>query len=200
MRRTDSRHERSDHLDRLLARLFTLPLVRGIQLGLGMLLVREGIKLIFAKQATLLWNNLSLGGWGIALSAAIIIAGVAILSSPMCHGSGGITAHFKFGARTPKSNYVIGTVCLLLAAIGTAAAAVLQLIPVALLGVFLIYVGLQHAFYLRDIIKRTPLLLVAFSVGLVSVLTTNLMWGFFVGLLLQTVLRLTVKKEFPIAS
>jgi SulP family sulfate permease len=291
------------NLTRLLARLFTLPLVRGIQLGLGLLLVREGIKLIFAKQAILLWNNLSLGGWEIAVSAAIIlalfirsqrlpaglllltvgiviglstydtglhnvewhpiplshirlnaqelwrvlpllvipqfaltfansivasentakilygdradrvtirslawsiavmnVASAIILGSPMCHGSGGITAHFKFGARTPKSNYFIGTVCLLLAAIGTAAVAVLQLIPVAMLGVFLIYVGFQHAFYLRDIIKRFPLLLIAFSVGVVSVLTTNLMWGFLVGLLVQAVMRFAVKKELSISS
>lgn len=275
----------------VLARLFTLPVVRGIQLGLGLLLLREGIRLIFAKQATLLWNNLSLVGWELALIAAIILAvfmkserfpagllllgvGVAIglcaygaglrnvewhpipltvihvnapelwrvlpllvipqfaltfgnsivasentarilygdqanrvtirglagsiavmnvasaviLASPLCHGSGGITAHFKFGARTPKSNYVIGAVCLLLAAIGTAAVAVLRLIPVAVLGVFLIYVGIQHALYLRDIVRRLPFLLIATAVGVVALLTTNLMWGFLVGLVLQAII------------
>src|SRR5208282_3787524 len=32
----------------------------------------------------------------------------AIQGSPLCHGSGGITAHYRFGARTAKSSYVIG--------------------------------------------------------------------------------------------
>ncbi len=279
------------NLGGLLARLFTVPVVRGIQLGLGLLLLREGIRLVFAKQATLLWNNWSLVGWELALVAAIIltlfikserfpagllllgfgvaiglcayvaglrnlewrpipltfirlnaqelwrvlpllvipqfaltfgnsivasentarilygdqanrvtirglagsiavmnVASAAILASPLCHGSGGITAHFKFGARTPKSNYVIGAVCLLLAAIGAAAVAVLRLIPIAILGVFLIYVGVQHALYLRDIVKRLPFLLIAASVGVVALLTTNLMWGFLVGLVLQAII------------
>lgn len=274
----------------VLARLFTLPVVRGIQLGLGLLLLREGIKLVLAKQAVLRLNNLTLFGWEIALAAAVIllflirserfpagllvlafgivvgvymygaglrdldwrpipltlmrpnlhefwyvlpllvipqfaltfgnsivasentaqilygqrasrvairglatsiavmnITSAAILGAPMCHGSGGITAHYKFGARTPKSNYVIGAACLLLAAVGTAAVAVLRLIPVAVLGVFLIYVGIQHALYLRDIAKRLPLLLIALSVGIIALLTTNLTWGFLVGLLLQVI-------------
>lgn len=278
----------------VLARLFTLPVVRGIQLGLGLLLCREGIKLVFAKQTVLHWNNLPVFGWEIALAAAFIllfltrsqrfpagllvlafglvigvclygaglrnldwrpipltlihpnlhelwrvlpllvipqfaltfgnsivasentaqilygrrarrvtirglatsiavmsITSAAILGAPMCHGSGGITAHYKFGARTPKSNYVIGAACLLLAAIGTAAVAVLRLIPVAVLGVFLIYVGVQHALYLRDIVGRRPQLLIALSVGIIALLTTNLTWGFLVGLVLQVIVRFT---------
>jgi SulP family sulfate permease len=274
----------------LLARLFTLPIVRGVQLGLGLLLLREGVKLILARQASLSWNGVPLLGWEISVAAAVILllfirserfpagllllgsgivlgllasggdlrhlewrpiplsllhlkaselwrvlpllvipqfaltfgnsivasentaqilygerasrvtirslsasiavmnlASAAILGSPMCHGSGGLTAHFKFGARTQRSNYVIGAVCLLLAAVGTAAIAVLRLIPVAVLGVFLIYVGIQHALYLRDIARRVPLLLIALAVGIVAALTTNLMWGFLVGLVLQTI-------------
>ncbi len=284
----------------LLARLFTLPVVRGIQLGLGLLLLREGLKLVFGPQASLSWNNLPLAGWQIALGAGVILllfirserfpagllllgfgivigllvsggglrhvewrplglsllhlnkaelwrvlpllvipqfaltfgnsivasedtarilygerakrvtvrslaaaiaimnfASAAILGSPMCHGSGGITAHYKFGARTPRSNYVIGAVCLLLAAVGTAAVAVLRLIPIAVLGVFLIYVGVQHALYLRDLVRRVLLLLIAICVGVVAVLTTNLMWGFLVGLGLQIILS-AWKRTAPI--
>jgi uncharacterized membrane protein len=59
------------------------------------------------------------------------------------------------------------------------------LIPLAVLGVFLVYVGIQHAAYLRDLLQRRTQLLIAVCVGLVSLLTTNLMWGFLVGFLLQ---------------
>ena len=80
------------------------------------------------------------------------LVSAAIQGSPLCHGSGGITAHYRFGARTPKSSYVIGGVCILLALFGGAAVGLLHLIPLAVLGVFLVYVGIQHAAYLRDLI------------------------------------------------
>jgi sulfate permease, SulP family len=281
----------------LLAKVFTLPIVRGIQLGLGLLLAREGLRLILGHQSTLAPSNgTSITAWEIALGAAILLlsfykstrypaalvllaAGVAlgllmqwgksppfawgpvplqflhpradefwrvlpllvipqfaltfgnsivatentsqilygprarrvtvralslsialvnlasgmIEGAPMCHGSGGVTAHYKFGARTPKSSYIIGGLCILLALFGRAAIGVLHLIPIAILGVFLIYVGIQHAAYLRDIVKRAPLLLIAVCVGAVSLLTTNLMWGFLTGFVLQGILLIHEK-------
>jgi SulP family sulfate permease len=108
-----------------------------------------------------------------------------IQAPPLCHGSGGITAHYQFGARNPRSSYVIGVVCILLALFGRAAVSVLKLIPAAVLGVLLAYVGIQHAAYLRDIFRRPPLLVIAVCVGVVSLLTTNLTWGFLTGFLLQ---------------
>ena len=51
--------------------------------------------------------------------------------------------------------------------------------------VLLVYVGIQHSSYLRDILKRLPLLGIAIGGGVVSLLTTNLMWGFLTGFLLQ---------------
>jgi sulfate permease, SulP family len=105
----------------------------------------------------------------------------AIQGAPLCHGSGGITAHYRFGARTPKSSYVIGGVCILLALFGGAAVSLLHLIPLSVLGVFLVYVGIQHAAYVRDLVQHWPQLLIAACVGLISILT-NLMWGSLVGL------------------
>jgi SulP family sulfate permease len=278
----------------LLARLFTLPIVRGIQLGLGLLLAREGLRLILERR-----EGLALGGvmavsslvialgataillafrqsqrfpaalvllfagailgvlsyWGalpsfapgplplemlrpqaselkLALVALVLpqfaltfgnsivasentaqilygpqarrvstralslsigvmnLLGSAALAAPMCHGSGGITAHYKFGARSQKSNYVIGGVCLLLALFGASAVGLLKLIPMTILGVFLIYVGIQHAAFLRDIVKNRAWLSIAIAVGLVALATTNLTWGFLVGFALQGILLL----------
>ncbi len=287
-----------------LARLFTLPIVRGIQLGLGLLLAREGLRLVFSQQPRLVFSNgIGLTRWEVALAAAVLllafqtsqrypaalvllIAGIGlgslmqwgkaltflwgpvplnllhprvdeswkvlpllvipqfaltfgnsivatentaqilygqqarrvtirglslsialvnlvsgfIQAAPMCHGSGGITAHNKFGARTPKSSYVIGSICLLLALLGRAAITVLHLIPVAVLGVFLVYVGVQHAAYLRDILKRVSLLFIAVCVGVVSFLTTNLMWGFLAGFALQGALLMHEKIKLKTRS
>ncbi len=280
-----------------LAKLFTLPIVRGIQLGLGLLLVREGVRLMLgAKSNLVLAGGTGLPAWSIALGGAVVLAvfqssrrfpaalvllaaGIAlgimaawgklpalawgplpiellhprlaelwrvlpllvvpqfaltfgnsivatentaqilygaqarrvtvrglslsigvvnlisgmIQGSPLCHGSGGITADYQFGARTPRSSYVIGGVCVLLGLFGKTAVGFLGLIPLAVLGVFLVYVGVQHAAYLRDIVRRVPLLLIAICVGVVSLLTTNLMCGFLVGFFLQGILLVVEK-------
>jgi SulP family sulfate permease len=280
-----------------LAKLFTLPIVRGIQLGLGLMLIREGVRLIMGRSAVLAFSErVSVPGWVVALVAAIVLvllwkstrypaalallalgiglgllaqwgkmptfawgplpisflhpsvaelwrvlpllvipqfaltfgnsivatentskllygeqakrvtinglsASIAIVNlvsgmlqaAPMCHGSGGVTAHYKFGARTPKSTYIIGGLCLLLALFGRAAVGVLHLIPIAVLGVFLVFVGIQHSLYLRDIAKRVPHLLIAVVIGLIAVITTNLMWGFMVGFVLQGILLIYEK-------
>jgi MFS superfamily sulfate permease-like transporter len=69
----------------------------------------------------------------------------------------------------------------------------LELIPLAVLGVFLVYVGIQHAAYLRDILKYRTKVLVAVLVGLVSLLTTNLTWGFLVGFVMEGILWTSAK-------
>jgi len=272
-----------------LAKLFTLPIVRGIQLGLGLLLAREGLRLMLSPRSAVVlaagrtvdaweiglvgallllllqgsrrlpaalvllaagitlglmsqWAKLPALGWGplpltllhphlaelrrvltllvvpqfaltfgnsivatentahilygtqarrvtvrgLCMSIGLInLLGGMIQAPPLCHGSGGVTAHYQFGARSPKSSYLIGVVCLLLALFGRAALGFLNLIPAAVLGVLLAYVGIQHAAYLRDIVSRPPLLVIAACVGEVSLLTTNLMWGFLTGFVLQ---------------
>jgi hypothetical protein len=42
-------------------------------------------------------------------------------------------------------------------------------------------------------VKRAPLLLIAVCVGAVSLLTTNLMWGFLTGFVLQGILLIHEK-------
>lgn len=277
-----------------LAKLFTLPIVRGIQLGLGLILIREGFRLALGGAS----SGLTVGGagipaWEIAAGGAVILlvfrrslrfpaalvllaAGVAVgllargrtleaagwgplhlallhpradviknvlmllvlpqfaltfgnsivatedtarvlygaqarkvtvralalsiglmnlvsgmlISAPTCHGSGGVTAHYRFGARSPKSNYVIGGVCLLLALFGGGAVVALRLIPKAVLGVFLVYVGIQHGFLIRDIFFRKRSIFIAVCVGVVSLVKTNLTYGFVVGFLLEVFLTI----------
>ena len=285
----------------LLARLFTLPIVRGIQLGLGLLLAREGLRLILERREGLALGGLiavsslliALGAtailvafrhsqrfpaalvllfvgavlgvlshWGalpsfapgplplelfhpqaselkVALVALVLpqfaltfgnsivasentaqilygtqarrvttralslgigvmnLVSGAVLAAPMCHGSGGITAHYKFGARSQKSNYVIGGICLILAVFGASAVGLLKVIPMTILGVFLIYVGIQHAAFLRDIVRNRGYLFIAVAVGLVALATTNLTWGFLVGFALQGTLLAMSRNRQP---
>ena len=133
-----------------------------------------------------------------ALSTSIGIINVLtafLQGAPLCHGSGGITAHNKFGARSAKSSYIIGGICLLLALVGGAATGILNVIPTAVLAVFLVYVGIQHAGYLRDILGDPPKIFVASAVGLVAFATTNLMWGFLTGFILEAIFALTIRRR-----
>ncbi len=275
-----------------LARLFSLPIIRGVQLGLGLILLREGIRLAF-NSPVLFLEGFALPSWAVALAgsallvaflpskrfpaALVLLAGGALIgavaphhvplesgwgpvplhllspslrelkkvfillalpqfaltfgnsivaaentaqvlygreasrvtaralslsiglmnvtsslfmAAPTCHGSGGISAHYRFGARSPKSSYIIGGVCLMLALFGGAAIGLLTFIPKALLAVFLAYVGVAHGALVRDIVAEKKSLLVAAVVGVVSLLATNLTFGFLAGFLLEGLFRL----------
>ncbi len=64
---------------------------------------------------------------------------------PVCHGSGGLTAHFRMGARTPVSTSVTGAMLITVALLfGSSALEVRSLVPYAVLGALLLYVGVQH--------------------------------------------------------
>jgi len=63
---------------------------------------------------------------------------------PMCHGSGGLAAHYRFGARTSFSTAFIGVMLLLIGLfLGSSGLQVLQIIPSAVLGGMLFYSGLD---------------------------------------------------------
>jgi len=285
-----------------LARLFSLPIIRGIQLGLGLILLREGIRLAFNSNA-LLWAGFALPSWALALAgtaflvaflpskrfpAALVLLGGGVLigalaphqpplgagwgpmplhlltpnfpelkkvlvllalpqfaltfgnsivatentaqvlygptarrvtaralalsiglmnvtsslflATPTCHGSGGISAHYRFGARSAKSSYVIGGVCLILALFGGAAVGLLSFIPKAFLAVFLGYVGVVHGALVRDIVPKKRALFVAGVVGVVSLRTTNLSMGFLAGFLLEGLFRFFAWRDRTIAK
>lgn len=62
----------------------------------------------------------------------------------MCHGSGGLAAHYRFGGRTGLTPGIIGVVLLLLAVLlGPSGIELLQAIPMPVLGALLLYSGLD---------------------------------------------------------
>jgi len=67
--------------------------------------------------------------------ASIILAGI-----PLCHGAGGLASRYRFGARTGGSNLIIGLLFLLVAILfGGGTLLVVQLIPLSVLGVLLVF-------------------------------------------------------------
>ena len=107
---------------------------------------------------------------------------------PLCHGAGGLAAHYRFGARTAGSNLMIGIVFLALAFfLGIHALAVVYLVPMAILGVLLIFAGGQLALTIIDMETRKDLFVALLMLGIT--LASNLAVGFLVGIIVAYVLK-----------
>lgn len=117
-----------------------------------------------------------------SMGIANIISGV-IGGAPMCHGSGGLTAHNKFGATSERSGYVIGFALIGLALmLGDSVLSLLSAFPHGILGVLLCYVGIQHSLFIRDILKDRSATLVALTTAIIGFSTRNLTIGFLAGI------------------
>ena len=120
----------------------------------------------------------------ISYSAGIANVLTGILTGmPMCHGSGGLTAHYRAGARSYRMNVIIGSVLLAVGLfLGPTALAVMALIPLPVLAGFLAFTGFFHSSLVASL--RGSDLVVAIVMGLVGVLTTNLALSLGAGLAL----------------
>jgi SulP family sulfate permease len=115
----------------------------------------------------------------------------AIGGMPVCHGAGGLTAHYSFGARTGGAPLVIGAI-LVVAALGLGAGlgTLLGAFPLPILAGLLAGAGLLHIGLLRDL-DRGRGLAFALGVGLLGFLT-NIAVGLAAGLAVWWALRLVV--------
>ncbi|MBI4306470.1 MAG: hypothetical protein HY678_09160 [Chloroflexi bacterium] len=114
---------------------------------------------------------------------------------PNCHGCGGLTAHYRLGARTPLATAVLGTVLIVIAIVfGRSAMEVRNLLPAATLGALLLYVGIQHVFLGLNV-KATPHLLLVVLIAAVSMAAGgNLAIGAAAGLVLYWGIRWTAAR------
>jgi SulP family sulfate permease len=114
---------------------------------------------------------------GLADIASFFFGGI-----PMCHGAGGLAAHYRFGARTAGSNVIIGGIFIVLALVfGENIVAILKLLPFSLLGVLLVFAGLQLALMIQDLRDRKDLFVALLMLGIA--LATNLGVAFIIGII-----------------
>jgi SulP family sulfate permease len=107
---------------------------------------------------------------------------------PMCHGAGGLAAHYRFGARTAGSNFMIGAIFIIFAVfLGSHSLALFTLIPMAVLGVLLAFSGSQLALTLLDVGGRKDLFVCIMILGIT--LASNLAIGFLIGICLAYILK-----------
>lgn len=109
---------------------------------------------------------------------------------PICHGSGGLTAHYRFGARSGGASLMLGGILVALAILVDGnVVPLLALIPYPVLGALLVFTGVQHGLLARDV-RGWREVLVAGTVAAVGFATGNLAFGFGVGLIMQAILEL----------
>jgi sulfate permease, SulP family len=107
----------------------------------------------------------------------------AISGMPVCHGAGGMTAHYSFGARTGGAPLMMGG-ALVAVAVGAGAGlgALLPAFPLPLLAGLLATAGLLHIGLLRDLRggRNWALALLVGGIGF----GVNLAWALVIGLVL----------------
>jgi len=113
---------------------------------------------------------------------------------PLCHGAGGLAAHYRFGARSAGSNCIIGSIFIVLATLlGTHALSTVTLLPMSVLGVLLLFAGVQLALTVIDMKEQKDLFVTLVMLGIT--LASNLGVAFVAGIALAYALksdRLTV--------
>jgi SulP family sulfate permease len=111
------------------------------------------------------------------------VASGAVAGMPVCHGAGGLTAHYALGARTAGAPLVMGATLLVLALVlGSSLAELLPGFPLPILAGLLAGAGLLHIGLLRDL-RGIREWLVAVLIGTIG-FAFNLAVGLVVGLVL----------------
>ncbi len=112
----------------------------------------------------------------------------AIGGMPLCHGAGGLAAHFRFGARTAGSNLMIGAIFTALAILlGRHCLTIVYLLPFSVLGVLLLFAGSQLALTVLDLKNRNELFVCLIILGIT--LATNLAAAFIAGIAIAYLLK-----------
>ena len=109
---------------------------------------------------------------------------------PMCHGSGGLAGQYHFGARTGGSVVILGVIKLLVGLfLGVSAMQLIQLYPLSILGIMLIFAGYELARPARDQ-KQLVGIIITISTAL-GIIFLNTLYGFLIGLLVYLIIKVS---------
>jgi SulP family sulfate permease len=128
------------------------------------------------------------GRFALTMGIANVPAGL-FGAVPMCHGTGGLAAHYRFGARTGGAPVMIGAVLVVLALVlGELGLSILALIPNSVLGVLLIFAGLELCPLVRSL-KSNEEFFVALLIAGIALAVPNMAWAFGIGIAVDLFIR-----------
>lgn len=109
---------------------------------------------------------------------------------PCCHGAGGLAGQYKFGGRSGGCVAVLGLGKMVLGLVlGTSLVKVLTQFPVGLLGVLLLFAGIELAMAARDMNTKEESFVMLVCTG-VSLVSSGAAIGFGCGIVLHVLLKL----------
>ena len=166
-----------------IATAFTVLVVPQVPLSFAnsCLATADAAKVYFGDQG----RRVRPGRLATTFGSANLFAG-AVSGMPVCHGAGGMTAHYAFGARTGGAPLAMGGLLLVLAiGLGTSLAELLTAFPLPILAGVLATAGVLHILLLRDLrgmrawAFALPVGVVGFEVNLTVALGIGLAlwWG-----------------------
>ncbi len=133
------------------------------------------------------------GRFALTMGLANLPAGL-LGAVPMCHGTGGLAAHYRFGARTGGAPILIGSFFVVLALVlGELGFAILALLPNSVLGVLLIFAGLELCPLVRSL-QSNEEYFVALLIAGIALAVPNMAWAFGIGIAVDLVIRKTGTK------
>lgn len=109
---------------------------------------------------------------------------------PTCHGAGGLAGQYKFGGRSGVCVAILGLAKLVLGVVlGSSMASLLNQFPVGVLGVLLLFAGIELAMASRDMNSKEEsfVMLICTAVSLVG---SSAALGFLCGMIVHLLLRL----------
>lgn len=124
----------------------------------------------------------------VAISVAIMnLICCPLGAMPMCHGAGGLAAQYRFGARTGGSVIILGIAKIILAVMfGGSLLVWLSSYPESVLGVLLLFSGLELALVCRDQKTRVDFFVMLITAG--ACMAVNTAIGFVIGWLIAALL------------
>jgi hypothetical protein len=119
------------------------------------------------------------------------LVGTSLGGVPMCHGAGGMAGHVRFGARTGGALVILGVLILFIGLfLSDSVATLFKLFPRSLLGVILLFGGLELAAGAHgDALKRGDRYVVLLTAGIS-------LWNMGVGYLAGLALWYAVQREW----
>ncbi|KAA3476809.1 molybdate transporter 1-like [Gossypium australe] len=109
---------------------------------------------------------------------------------PCCHGAGGLAGQYKFGGRSGGCVALLGAAKMMLGLVlGTSLVTILHQFPVGILGVLLLFAGIELAMTCRDMNSKQEsfVMLICTAVSLVG---SSAALGFICGMLVHVLLKL----------
>lgn len=163
--------------------LLALPQIP-LSLGNSIYATADAAKQYFGEQARHVTPRRLMITMGINDALTAVLGGI-----PLCHGCGGLTAHYRLGARSGGAPLIIGGIFLLIGLFGGQTVMdIFRLIPFPILGILLAYIAWQHTLLIRDLRGKREwttailvLLLTLYTgnlaIGFVSAAVFHYLWG-----------------------